>query len=386
LAYEPDILALVAIELTDAGMVGESRNSRLLYLIVTSRLLDRPCSAVVKGPSAGGKSFLVDQVLRLFPPQAYHALSAMSDRALAYDQEPLVHRMLVLYEAAGLTGDIATYLVRSLLSEGRIRYQTVEGTKAGMRPRLIEREGPTGLITTTTAASLHPENETRLISLTVTDSPDQTRAVMLAAAIGWSDPRDRAGWHEFQEWLAAGKADVAVPFATDLAGLVPPVAVRLRRDFQMVLTLIRAHALLHQLNRERDSEGRVVAAVADYAAVRELVSDLVADAVDRTVPATIRETVAAVADLAGAGETTVVAVAHQLDLDKSAASRRVKVATSRGYLRNVEDRRGHPARLVLGDPLPTDSSILPEPDELERLHGCTPAAGGMGRRNDGTDR
>jgi uncharacterized protein with PIN domain len=276
--------------------------------------------------------------------------------------------------------------VRSLLSEGRIRYQTVERTKAGMRPRLIEREGPTGLITTTTAASLHPENETRLISLTVTDSPDQTRAVMLAAAIGWSDPRDRAGWHEFQEWLAAGKADVAVPFATDLAGLVPPVAVRLRRDFQMVLTLIRAHALLHQLNRERDSEGRVVAAVADYAAVRELVSDLVADAVDRTVPATIRETVAAVADLAGAGETTVVAVAHQLDLDKSAASRRVKVATSRGYLRNVEDRRGHPARLVLGDPLPTDSSILPEPDELERLHGCTPAAGGMGRRNDGTDR
>ncbi len=386
LARASDILALVAIELAEAGMVGESRNARLLYLIVTSRVLDRPCSAVVKGPSAGGKSFLVEQVLELFPGQAYHALTAMSDRALAYDQEPLVHRMLVLYESAGLSGDLATYLVRSLLSEGRIRYQTVERTKAGMRPRLIEREGPTGLITTTTAASLHPENETRLLSITVTDSPDQTRAVMVAAANGRSAPRDRAAWHQLQEWLASGLADVDVPFALDLAGLVPPVAVRLRRDFPMVLALIRSHALLHQLNRERDSGGRVVATIRDYAAVRELVADLMADAVDRTVPATIRDTVSAVASLAAAGETTVVAVGHSLGLDKSAALRRVRVTVERGYLRNLEDRRGHPARLVLGDPLPTDAALLPDPGVLERLHGCTAAPGDTGRYPDGTDR
>jgi hypothetical protein len=375
LAYEPNILDLVAAELGEAGMVGESRNARLLYLIVTSRLLDRPCSAVVKGPSAGGKSFLVEQVLALFPPAAYHALSAMSDRALAYDQEPLVHRMLVLYEAAGLSGDLATYLVRSLLSEGRIRYSTVERTKAGMRPRLIEREGPTGLITTTTAASLHPENETRLISLTVTDSPAQTRAVMVAAANGRSARRDRAAWHALQDWLASCEADVVVPFALALAEHVPPVAVRMRRDFPMFLALVRTHAVLHRLNRERDSEGRVIATIGDYAAVRELAADLMADAVDRTVSATTRETIAAVAGLAEAGETTVTAIARSLGLDKSAASRRVRVGVERGYLRNLEERRGHPARLVLGDPLPADAAILPEPAELGRLRGCTGTAG-----------
>jgi hypothetical protein len=385
LAREPDILALVSTELEEAGMVGESRNARLLYLIATSRLLDRPCSAVVKGPSAGGKSFLVEQVLELFPPEAYHALSAMSDRALAYDQEPLVHRVLVLYEAAGLSGDIATYLVRSLLSEGRIRYSTVERTKQGLKQRLIEREGPTGLITTTTAASLHPENETRLISLTVSDSPEQTRAVMLAAANGRSAERDRTVWHQLQEWLANGQTDVDVPIAPDLAALVPPVAVRLRRDFPMVLALIRTHALLHQLNRERDAKGRVVATIADYAAVRELVADLMADAVERTVSDAIRQTVAAVAGLAEAGETTGIAVAHLLGLDKSAASRRVRAAVERGYLRNLEDRRGHPARLVLGDPLPADTAILPEPGELERLHGCTTAARNTRRYKDGTN-
>jgi hypothetical protein len=387
LARAPDILALVAAELVEAGVVGESRNGRLLYLIVTSRLLERPCSAVVKGPSAGGKSFLVEQVLALFPASAYHALSAMSDRALAYDREPLVHRMLVLYEAAGLGGDLATYLMRSLLSEGRIRYATVERAKTGLRDRLIERDGPTGLITTTTAASLHPENETRLISLTVTDTPDQTRAVMVAAANGRSGTRDRTDWHELQDWLAAGDVEVVVPFAPALAELVPPVAVRMRRDFPTFLALVRTHALLHQLSRGRDSERRVIATIGDYAAVRELAADLLADAADRTVPATIRETAAAVAGLADAvGETTVTAVARSLGLDKSAASRRVRVALERGYVRNLEDRHGRPSRLVLGDPLPADTAILPEPAVLERLHGCAATAGDTRRSTDGADR
>lgn len=151
LASEPHLLDLVARELAASGVAGETRLVELLYLVLTSRLLERPCSVVVKGPSAGGKSFLVAQVLALFPPAAYYALSAMSERALAYDREPVVHRMLVLYEAAGVSSHIAGYLMRSLLSEGRINYVTVVKTKNGLEPRHISREGPTGLITTTTA-------------------------------------------------------------------------------------------------------------------------------------------------------------------------------------------------------------------------------------------
>jgi hypothetical protein len=112
-----------------------------------------------------------------------------------------------------------------------------------------------------------------------------------------------------------------------------------------------------------------------------------AGAMQSTLPATIRETVDAVATLtAFGGDTTGIAVAHSLGLDKSAASRRVRVAVERGHLRNLEDRRGHPSRLVLGDPLPADSSILAEPGVLERLHGCTAIAGDIPRRNDGTNR
>ena len=57
-----------------------------------------------------------------------NALMAMSERTLAYSEEPIKHRFLVIYEAAGMSGEFATYLMRSLLSEGRVRYETVEKT------------------------------------------------------------------------------------------------------------------------------------------------------------------------------------------------------------------------------------------------------------------
>jgi hypothetical protein len=380
LAREPDILAHVAEAVEAAGVAGEARVVKLLYLVVTSRFLDKPASAVVKGPSSGGKSYLVDSVLTLFPAEAYYALSAMSERSLAYSTEPLVHRILVIYEAAGLSGDFASYLVRSLLSEGRVRYETVESTSAGLKPKLIEREGPTGLIVTTTAVHLHPENETRLLSLTINDSTEQTKRVLIALATGPPTAVDRQKWHALQAWLAGAEHRVEIPFARPLADLVPPVAVRLRRDFGLVLTLIRAHALLHQAKRPRDAEGRVVATLADYGAVRELVADLLAEGVEATVPATVRETVEMVErliQLAGHDRgdddedpsVSVTTIAKALKVDKSAASRRVRVAIDREYLKNLETRKGRPARIALGEKMPNDVPILPPVADLARCCG-----------------
>ena len=165
------ILDRLAEELPRCGVTGEDRTAKLLYLMVTTRFLERPVSAALTGPSASGKSHLTESVLRFFPPEAYYALSAMSERAMAYSEKSLVHCFLVLYEAIALKNDFVAYLVRSLLSEGRVRYETVEKTKDGLRARLIEREGPTGLLVTTTAIRLHPENETRLFFLPIADSP-----------------------------------------------------------------------------------------------------------------------------------------------------------------------------------------------------------------------
>jgi hypothetical protein len=105
-----NILAKVEEAVRSGGLVGEARAVKLIYLAVTSRLLGRIVSIAVKGPSSGGKSFVVETVLKFFPLDAFYALTAMSEHALAYGEEPLTHRMIVLYEVAGLTGDFGTYL------------------------------------------------------------------------------------------------------------------------------------------------------------------------------------------------------------------------------------------------------------------------------------
>src|SRR5439155_16817007 len=55
LTHERDILSRFAADLERAGVVGEARTAKLLYLAVTSRLLDRLVSVAVKGTSSGGK-------------------------------------------------------------------------------------------------------------------------------------------------------------------------------------------------------------------------------------------------------------------------------------------------------------------------------------------
>jgi hypothetical protein len=377
LAKSEDILSKVVEATRASGLVGEERAVKLIYLAVTSRLLRRIVSIAVKGPSGGGKSFLVETVLKLFPSDAFYALTSMSEHALAYGEEPLAHRMIVLYEAAGVTGDLGSYLIRSLLSENRICYDTVEKTNDGLKPRRIEREGPTGLITTTTAVSLHPENETRLISITVADTQEQTKAIMRAQAErhGCADNVSVAPWHALQQAIALEPTRIEIPFARALADLMPPVAVRLRRDYSTLLALIEAHALLHQQTRKRASTGEIIATFEDYAVIRELLADLISQGVGVTVPSSIWETVNAVAALltkSDADHISITDLTKWLHLDKSSVSRRVKEAIARGYLKNLEDKRGRPAKLSLGEQLPDDIEVLPRVEAL-RAECCTVA-------------
>jgi hypothetical protein len=377
LAMQPDILSALDRSLDRCGLAGERRVAKLLYLAVTSRLLDWPVSIVVKGPSSGGKSFVVKEVLKHYPPEVYYELTSMSDHALACGEEDLVHRMLVIYEAEGFSSENASRLIRSLLSESRIRYETVMKTAEGLKGVLIDREGPTGLLTTTTAASLHPENETRMLSLLVTDTKDQTRRVMQSLARQAEAPGESSGltdedlkpWHSHQQYLAATPDTVAIPYAPILADLIPPVAVRLRRDLTTLFGLIKSHALLHKATRDRHADGHVMATVMDYAVVRELVGGFLETTVETTVPETTREVVQAVKSLLGDRPSEsrwvmAAAVATRLKLDKSATSRRIKGALGKGYLVNNEVRKGRPMQLVMGDPLPEDQTLLPSPEAL----------------------
>ena len=101
------------------------------------------------------------------------------------------------------------------------------------------------------------------------------------------------------------------------------------------------------------------------------------------MPATVRETVEAVKRLqedSNREPVTVVELARELKLDRSAVSRRVRNAKDRGYLRDLEENPHKPSRLVPGDDLPDDLEILPK---LEAVRAGVKERASGGARLDG---
>lgn len=265
---------------------------------------------------------------------------------------------------------MTSYFIRTLLSEGRIDYDvTVKDRNGDFTTRKVIKEGPTNLVFTTTQTRVHAENETRVLSLNTNDSTEQTANVLKAIALDY-EGADLSGWVDYQRWLASDAAEhrVVVPFALDLAELVPPSAVRLRRDFTSLLALIKTHAMMHQINREKDEQGRVIACVThDYGVVRDLVAETINEGVGNTAPSTVHGTVAAVVEVNTECLTpgaTTTQVAQKLGIDKSNAGRRLKVAADGGYIQNNESRRGFAACWVKGEPLPSERPVLPTVADL----------------------
>jgi len=369
LASQPDILSEFAADLAAHGVAGELSTAKAIYLAVNTRHLDARMlvNIVVKGLSSAGKSYVTEKVLDFFPPEAYYSLTGMSERALAYDDEPLSKRFIYIAEVAGMNSEFLAYLVRTLLSEGRLVYVTVEKTSEGLRPKRIERPGPTGLIVTTTRLRIHPENETRVLGVPVDDTPEQTGRILDTIADEEREEPDLERWHALQTWIASGKCGVTIPYSKAIARLIPKhLGVRLRRDFGSILNLIRSHALLHQASRERDERGRIIADLQDYAAVRSLVADILAETLEAAVPPKVREAVEAVAEINAetSKSVTVKQVGEKLRLSKMPAWDRVHKAIDGGFIENLEERKGRPARLVPADPLPQDAPVLPAPERL----------------------
>jgi hypothetical protein len=401
LAQAPDLVDRMVQQVQAMGVVNESPLITLTYVAATSRVNQHPVNLLAKGASSSGKSFTTTRTLELIGPDFVNFLTSASALSLVYDDRPLSHTVLVIYEANQLQADensTFAMLVRTLISEGRLCHQTTvedPSSPTGRRVERIVREGPISLIVTTTG-ELHAENETRMLSWYVGESHQQTAAVMagLAAHAAGVDvaPADLAVWHDLQRWIALGPNDAVIPFAQQIAAEIQPLMVRFRRDVGSLFTFIKASALLHQAQRQVDAQGRVVATIADYELAYPIFSKVMAQSSGKGVSDNVREVVKLIAERAGSAATKptkgkfqrtaaagpgseVVISSEQIGIatgiGKSAAYRAVLAALDLGFLANNETRRGKPFRLVLKrDVDDVGTPLLPDPKSIVQESGA----------------
>lgn len=236
------------------GVVGEEKNILLHYLIFTSRLLKKPLSSTVKGDSSSGKSYTLLTTMKLLPETAYIDLTDATPQSFFYcPEDHFKHRIIVLFEKHG--GERADYAIRTLQSEGKLKIQvTVKNPETGQfEAQTIEKEGPTGFVTTTTASSIHAENDTRNISMFPDQSAEQTSRVYESVDsryLGNESIGTEAliPWHHAQQSLES--MPVQIPYVRSFRKYFPKHIVRTRRDYGHFLAIIEAIAFLHQKQRE----------------------------------------------------------------------------------------------------------------------------------------
>ena len=237
----------------------------LLYVIMTSRLLDRPLSVIVQGASASGKSFIIETVAKLMPPEALIQAHDFSDQALYYlPNGSLKHKVVISgervqeYRSKDGYAEDNTKAFREMVGSGELRKAVaVKGPDGKLTTALIYQPGPISFIESTTATNIHDEDATRLLPLVTDESAGQTRKIVEAQrreakgqTVSESKRREIIERHHTMQRLLKPLA-VRIPYSDNI--LLPETKIVTRRTNEQFFSAIRSVALLRQFQKRNDA-------------------------------------------------------------------------------------------------------------------------------------
>jgi hypothetical protein len=268
----PDLIDQISADIEELGVVGEKRLGLLLFLAGVSAQLLRPLAVITRGASSSGKSFLAEQVSRLFPPEIVLRATSLTPNALYYfPPGELRHRWVLAGERSRISNDEAaeaTRALREMIEAGKLSkgLPIKEGDR--IVTRMINQDGPIAYTESTTAADIDEEDANRTLRVNTDESENQTRRILHATASAASGQTRHdvdcmlAVHHAVQRMIP--RVDVVIPFADAIAGLYPTARLENRRDFRHLLQLVKAVGLLRFRQRNRDDANRVIATFDDY--------------------------------------------------------------------------------------------------------------------------
>jgi predicted transcriptional regulator len=189
---QPELLVRTNELIGRSGIIGESTNRLILWLIFTSRLTSRPLHAVSFGSSGTGKSHLQEKVGELIPEEDRIEITALTENAFYYfDETELGHKLILIEDLDGIWS--ALYPLRELQSKQRIsKTVTIKDRNGRTRTIHLKVHGPVSIAGCTTQESLYEDNANRSFLIYLDESAEQDERIM-----------------DYQRQLSAGKIDVS---------------------------------------------------------------------------------------------------------------------------------------------------------------------------------
>jgi DNA primase len=267
----PDLLKRIVSDFDSMGYIGEEYYKLLGYIAAVSRLQPDPLALLVLSRSGAGKTSLQDTVCKFVPPESAIQYTRMTGQSLFYrDKNALKNKVLAIEEEEGMQQ--AMYSIKTLISSQKL---SIAATRADAKTGKFSVdeytvEGPVVvMVSTTNPDALDDETKQRFLVLTIDESPEQTKQILLAQVTknmhDWYQATDDESLilklhHNMQRLLKP----LTVTFTRSLRLVWPHGRLQMRREQKKFVSLVKAIVLLHQHQRKTGTMKRRNGTPMDY--------------------------------------------------------------------------------------------------------------------------
>lgn len=238
------------------GLIGETDNGLLLFLIFLTRHFDYPLHALVHGSSGSGKTNLLKSILKMVPEESKYSTTALTENVLFRPpfKDFWKNKILLLEDLDGSYK--ALYPLREFMTNQFISKLASEpDPKTGQFKQVqLEAQGPIVIAGATTKDRIYEDNSNRSFLIHVNESQSHQQEILnyqnkLAAGLVNTNGIDKTcvKIHNIQRLLTS-KIKVVNPFQPELK--LPEYVFKKLRTNTHYITLIKSITFLHQYQRK----------------------------------------------------------------------------------------------------------------------------------------
>ena len=266
------------------GITGEETNRIFLFGIALSYKMPDTLHALIQGSSGSGKSRLLKIICLLMPPEDVICFTRVTESSFYnYPESFLIHKLIGLEDMDGLKEE-AQLAIRELISNEKLISSTSTKTESGEIVAMAKIvRGPIASIACTTQGEVYEDNMSRVFLIAVDESKEQTMRIVeyqQAIAAGIIKKSVEKKTIEFIQNLVRllEPYEVINPYAREIK--LPESAHKIRRLNELYLSFVKQVTLIHQYQRNKDKQGRLITTVEDLRIANEIMFESIVLKVD----------------------------------------------------------------------------------------------------------
>jgi len=261
----------------DKTIIGESKSRKAIFLSLCNVWVDGseiPLNTLVSSETSAGKSYICKQIVKIFPKEMVEYRTKITPEAFTYWHNREKDwswngKICYLEDISQSILDAPTFKV--MCSEGNTATIVIK-----QRAYDLHIEGKPIMLITTARTNPSAEVLGRFQIVSLDESKEQTEGIVF----GQARSSETGIVEKYNEELVLAlshlkRKKVIIPFAIKIATFLKMgynfESIRLRRDFQRLLELIKCSAVLHQLQR-KESDWSILANAQDYEIARECIN------------------------------------------------------------------------------------------------------------------